>query len=342
MQRKLLLGMSICFLAGSLFLTAPASAAPGTPASLEFGYGARIDSGGLYVAASIRLAAHMQMDWVALDFDWNSIQSAPGLWNEASSFSNAILLARSLGLGALVSVKNAPAWAMTARGPDAEATATLVSSLANSYPNLHAVELFPEANTISGWGAAPDAAAYASVYNTVQARLDADRLDVYLVAGGLLNTLTAPDDVRDVDFLEALYRAGLRPAIVGIRLQTLAGQPLDAPSPVSLRHYEDIRVVMTANGHAEGLVWITNFALPEQSTTDDWLVQAYELMQAQLYLGAAFYAPLNPPAGGLVGMDGMLQPPCFALSAVIGAKKGVAISLEPSVTAGRVKWMVRK
>jgi len=295
MRPRYLIGLLNCLLVCSLAFPSRVWAAPGTPASLEFGYGARIETNSPNMADSMRLAEQLQIDWVALDLDWADLQPEPGAWREDNSFSRAILLARSLGLEALVSIRHPPAWALTAQGPAANATADLIVELAKRYSNLGALELFPEANTLAGWGSAPDAVAYAGVFSAVQARLETENLPVYLVAGGLSNTLSAPEDVRDLDFLQQLYAAGLRPAIVGMRLQGLSGQPLETPSATSLRHYEEIRAVMTANGHAEGLLWVTAFSMPEGAAAE-WLGQAYELMQAQLYLGAAFYGGFNSPA----------------------------------------------
>lgn len=266
--------------------------APGTPHSLDFGYGARLDINNGDIDSFLFLTAQMNLDWVALDFDWDATQPAPGQWNGDSSFSNAIQRANALGLATLVSVKNPPAWALThSGGPDAEKTANLVLTLCRQHPNLAALELLPGANTRSGWGAAPNARNYAHLFETVQAHLDAENVNVYLVAGGLSNALSSPEDARDVDFLGKLYAAGLRPAIIGIRLDNLTGNPLDAPSPGNLRHYENIRAVMTANNHNDGLLWITGISLPAETQEETWLKQAYQMMQSQLYLGTVFYTP---------------------------------------------------
>ncbi len=264
---------------------------PGTPHSLDFGYGARLDIHSGEIDSSLPLAAQRNLDWVALDFDWEFTQPAPGQWNEDSSFSNAIQRANALGLATLVSVKNPPAWALTpSGGPDAEKTAKLVLTLCRQHPNFSALELLPGANTRSGWGAAPNASEYAHLFETVQTHLDAENVNIYLVAGGLRNTPSATEDMSDVGFLEQLYAAGLHPAIIGIRLDNLTGNPLDAPSPGSLRHYEGIRAVMMANGHNDGLLWITGFSLPAGAQDETWLKQAYQMMQSQLYLGAVFYS----------------------------------------------------
>ncbi len=290
--RQLLTGILILLVACSP--TQPQStrptAAPGTPQSLEFGSGARIEMNDPRVEASLRLAARNRLDWVALDFDWEAAQPAPDAWNEASSFSNALRLARSLGLEALVSIKNPPAWALTSTGPDVEQTARLVLKLSRWDSHPSAIELFPNANTIAGWNAPPDANAYARLFESTQARLEAENLKVYLAAGGLSNLLSSSEDIRDVDFLGQLYAAGLRPAILSIRLESVTVDPLAPPAPDSLRHYEEIRAVMTANSHNDGLLWITCLSLPAETEQTPWLEQAYPMMKSQLYLGAVFYS----------------------------------------------------
>lgn len=291
--RTLLMGSLMFLMACSPLPPERTSNPPGTPYSLDFGYGMRIETNQPGADLSLRWAAQNRFDWVALDFDWDSTQPAPETWNEDSLFANAIRQAHSLGLATLVSVKNPPAWAINATGPNAGETAKLILTLGRKYPWLTAIELFPGANTRSGWNAAPSPAAYAQFFQTIQASLDAENLEIYLIAGGLCNTLTSPEDIRDVDFLEQLYTIGLRPAILGIHLETLQGNPLDVPSQNSLRHYEEIRAVMTANDHHEGLLWITGFNLPPEMQPETWLKQADPLMKSQLYLGTVFYSPEN-------------------------------------------------
>ncbi len=266
------------------------TAAPGTPQSLEFGHGARIEINDPRVEASLRLAAQNSLDWVALDFDWEANQPAPEAWNETSSFSNALRLARSLGLETLVSIKNPPAWALTSTGPDVEQTAKLVLKLSRGDSPPSAIELFPAANTRAGWYATPNASAYAHLFESIRARLEAENLKTYLAAGGLSNLLSSPEDVRDVDFLGQLYAAGLHPAILSVRLESVTVDPLAPPAPDTLRHYEEIRAVMTANGHSDGLLWITGLSLPAETEQAPWLEQAYPMMKSQLYLGAVFYS----------------------------------------------------
>ncbi len=141
-----------------------------------------------------------------------------------------------------------------------------------------------------GWNAAPNANAYAQLFQYIQTRLKAESLNVYLTAGGLSNLFSSEEDVSDVDFLAQLYAAGLQPDIISIRLEALNADPLAAPAHNALRHYEDIRAVMTANNHKDGLLWITGLSLPTGTPETPWLEQAYPMMKSQLYLGAVFYS----------------------------------------------------
>src|SRR3972149_1217885 len=96
--------------------------------------------------------------------------------------------------------------------------------------------------------------------------------------------------------------------IVGLRLTALTGDVLATSTqadPRVLRHFEAVRQVMLAYGHARGMVWVTNYhwpaslaglSLSNSSAQIRWLNQALQVMRSQLYLGVAFYDRLNPPA----------------------------------------------
>ncbi|MCS6993981.1 MAG: hypothetical protein NZP74_09155 [Anaerolineales bacterium] len=262
---------------------------PGTPQSLKFGYGIKLSTQQANVEASLHVAARNGLSWVLLEFNWSAAQPTPDAWTLPPNFSHALETARSLGLFTLVSVQNPPDWALTPAGPDAEQTAQLALKLTLLDTPPTALELFPAANTRAGWGAAPNPAAYARLFETVRRQLETKELPVYLVAGGLHNNLSEPDTIRDVDFLSQLYTTGLRPDIISIQLETLTGDPLAAPAPNTLRHYEEVRAVMNAHEHDDGLLWITHFNLVPENEKETWLKEAHAIMQSQLYLGAVFW-----------------------------------------------------
>jgi hypothetical protein len=338
--------MSACFsIALLLFATLislPAQAASGLPDTLQFGYGSRLDINGEHVQPAMNAAAGMGMDWVAIDFDWAEIWYDPGIPPDLNALHHAMALAKNGGLNVMMSIVNAPAWASGPSGPDPELTAGVVVSLANLYPGvLLAVELFPGANTAAGWGAAPDPAAYAHLLSRSAQALKQYESNIVLVAGGLVPLPAASNDkgMGDLEYLNALYKAGAGPwmPIISLRLDEVSGDPMYVPGngePRYLRHFEEVRRVMLQNGHQNGILWISSFSWPDGSIQSsdmaylqpeaqvNWLNGAYRLIRAQLYIGAAFFAHLNPPVNttvpiSLVLSDANLHPAAVEMGKMV-------------------------
>ncbi len=327
------------------FITVPTlgHAASGVPNSPSFGYGGRVDLGGQQVPQAINAAAGLGLEWVAVDFDWAS------LWSDQNTMPNLDALGQAIGqahdkqISVMISIKNVPAWAMTSAGPDAAITANLVIGLARLYPeSFQAVELFPAANTTHGWGTSPNPADYLTLLQTVDTALKNDRRAVLIVAAGLtpLGSNPDPSDMDDLAFLDNLYRLGAAPVmpIVGMRLPEITGEPMLAAGPTEhrvLRHFEEVRQVMRNYDHKDGLIWITGFSWPSGSISPTdaaynqrenqarWLGQAYQLLKAQLFIGAAFFSQINPdptlsPApNSLIQADMSLHPAYTRLSQII-------------------------
>jgi hypothetical protein len=328
----------------------PALAATGLPDSPEFGYGARLDVWGQQINPAVSAAAAMGLDWLAVDFNWARY------WPEASVLPDLHNLYQVMGaakrgnLHVMISITNAPAWAITSSGPDPNLTAGLVLSLYRLFPDtLLAAELFPAANQSSAWGAKPNPQAYADMLKIAQATLYEAGADIVLVAGGLTPLGPEPSeaDIDEINYLKSLYMAGASAfmPVVSVRLTGITGDPLAAPQgsdSIRLRHYEQLRKVMLENEHASGLIWITGFAWPEGMSQVNgralinldeqarWLNQAYRLLRSQLYIGVAFFDQLNPPdqteraansaaltgiiSSTLVFPDSSLHPACNVLT----------------------------
>ena len=298
----LILAIALTFSQVSLAL-----AQRGTPYSLEFGMGARLEPTAARMGKSLRLAAQLPLDWVQIPFHWASDWPEAGAWNVNSPFAQAMAQAEILNLTVMVSVVDAPVWAQTAQGPNPALTAALVADLTATYQQVRAVELFPGANTPGGWGASPNPVAYAALMQAVQARLPTDP-PVYLVAGGLLESVEA-GALPGAEFVRGLYQAGARPAIISLQVVSAEG----AVSSATLRPLEDIRAVMLEQGHSDGLVWLTRLSLPPtlQNAALDaqsaWMREAQMLFRAQLYVGVVFFDMLSAPdATGLLGADGRI------------------------------------
>ena len=313
----------------------PGKAESGMPDSPKFGYGARIDPWGQEIETALNAASEARLDWIGIDFDWGRH------WPDLNSSLNLAGLSRVMSyasdhdLMVLISIIHAPSWALTPQGPDPDLTAGLVAQLSRLYPDtLLAVELFPSANTVRGWGAVPDPEAYSELLKVTGRTLENAGRPTVLVAAGLEPVLTggssqvgsSRQDMDDLLFLQRLYDAGAGNylPIIGVRIPQTAQAPLAPPwkaDPRVLRHYESVRGIMLSNHHSEGRIWITGFSMPGEQPADinsasksmpskanpavneqvRWFNQAMSLMKSQLYIGAVFYGCMNPTAKDIPG-----------------------------------------
>lgn len=287
----------------------------GLPNSAEFGYGVRLDLNGNQINSSISAAASLKINWLAIDFDWTNLWPNKDVNPNLDALIQAMYLAQQNHLNVMISITRPPAWVITPDGPNVEMTVKVLNYLANTFPDiLLAIELFPGANTVQGWGTTPNPKAYFNLLKKATQSLKASESKVTLVAAGLmpLSTDHPASDMNDLDFLQALYNAGAKPfmPIVGIQLLETTGDPMLTPSQSEnrcLRHFEAVRQVMINHDHRMGLIWLTGFSWPAgdiqasdsiyKNTNEQtqWLSQAYQILKAQLYLGVAFFSQINPP-----------------------------------------------
>jgi len=310
----------------------PAAAARGTPESSEFGYGAHLDLQGQFVQDGIQLAKNLQVDWVAVDISWQAIQPSRENQVDWTRLDNVFALLERNKIIVMASVTKPPAWAVSNTGPDPDLAAQLVLQLVQRYSaSISAVELFPAANTRSGWGARPDPAAYMTLWKNVSNVLADSTSPVLLVAAGLVPQVNpTPDQLDDLQFIQGLYKAGAKNQVkvFSLQMQNVTGVPATNPTQDEhrvLRHYEEIRQVMILNQHDKGLLWITQLTAPQDNDAESallaqkqaaWLAQAFQQLRSQLYIGVAFLNRLNPsgdqsdPVNGtpLITLTGDLHP----------------------------------
>jgi hypothetical protein len=292
-----------------------ALAESGLPNSAEFGYGVRLDVYGEQINPSIAAAASLKLNWLALDFDWTNIWSAKDSTPNLEPLDRVMVLAKQTDLNVMISITHPPTWAISNEGPDPALTIQVVKYLVRTYPEeLLAIELFPGANTTQGWGTNPNPNAYLNLLKAVTQELQSSGSTVTIISTGLtpLSPNHPSTDIDDLAFLETLYNAGAQPwmPVVSIRLPETTGDPMFSPTQGEkrcLRHFEEVRQVMIANDHRQGLIWLTGFTWPSgniqsidniyQDTSEQtrWLNQAFQILKAQLYLGVAFFSQINPP-----------------------------------------------
>lgn len=284
----------------------------GLPDSSRFGYGARYYPDAPQAGIALDAAAVIQLDWLAIDFPWQNAQPSPDTAAQFDALDRIMRSPSTQASGILISITSPPAWAMLPSGPNPELVSKLLREIILRFPDrVLAFELFPAANTQRGWGAPPNPIAYAAMLQSVRSSLSDLSTNLNLVAAGLDASVyqTSAESMTDLQYLQALYAAGVASwmPILSLRLPAVQEDILALPTPgqpLVLRHYEQVRQVMLDAGHATGLLWITGFSWPASadSTNDQrlvharWLKEAFDLLQAQLYIGAAFYSCLNSPA----------------------------------------------
>jgi hypothetical protein len=315
MMKKILHFMGI--ITWLLAITRPglALAESGLPNSAEFGYGVRLDLSGEQINASIAAAASLKINWLAIDFDWANVWPTKDSSPDLEPLNQAMLLAQQNHLSVMISIIRPPAWVVSAEGPDLKMTVQVVKYLARTYPEvLLAIELFPGANTIQGWGTTPNPNGYLTMLQATTEALQSIGSPITMIAGGLTPLASNPPagDIDDLVYLDKLYNAGAQAwmPVISIRLTETTGDPMFSPTQDEkrcLRHFEEIRQVMVIHDHRQGLLWLTGFSWPAgnlqasdtiyQSISEQtrWLNQAYQILKAQLFFGVAFFSQINPP-----------------------------------------------
>lgn len=289
----------------------PVQAARGVPGSAEFGYGAHINLDGQQIEQALQLSGSLRLDWLTIDLAWAALMPDPTVAVDFTRLDQVMKAASQNQTAVMISITQPPAWALTDQGPNPNLAAILTQMLASRYPGtLQAVELFPAANTLAGWGAAPNPAAYWSVYSTVRAKLTENNLPIQLIAGGLeILPQAASNAINELDFLRGLFQAGATNIpVVSLRFTEISGQPSDATVAGEtriLRRYEAVRQVMLDNNQGNSLLWVTRLAVPdgtinpaeislkEPAQQSNWLSQAAAQLRAQLSIGMVVFADLN-------------------------------------------------
>lgn len=324
--RRILVPVLILILTVTNFKLVEASR--GMPSTPEFGFGAVLYPNGPAVQEALDMAADLGLDWITVPVTWADYQPAQSAPPALQPLDNIMAFAAQHQIDVLISLSGAPGWAQTSLGPDPAQTARFAALLYQRYPSaLRALELFPAANTRAGWGGQVSAAAYTRLLQQVTNQLHDQKLPMLLIAGGLrpLAANPAAGDIEDVQFLKDLYQQGaasLMP-ILSLQLHDLTGDPLTFPDGSRqhvLRHYEEIRQIMVANHHQNGVIWITQIsqysgtikasdsALDDITLQANWMTQVYIQTRSQLYVGVNIMQSLNSgPEGAAAGVPCLLM-----------------------------------
>lgn len=271
--------------------------------SLELNFGAHVDIFGPHIDLAMETAKNSNLEWIAINVDWARLQPSHDQKPNSQQLENALNLASVNQLKIMISITNAPDWAMAEIGPDYGATSRIIQELLSKYDAIYAVELFPGANTLHGWGTIPNPNAYMAVLITANKIIKQYDRPIKLIVGGFSPTISEYD-IPESTYLENLYQLQGKTllSIISIRYPNVAQDILVNPIPENqsaLRRYETLRNVMINNNHPNGLIWISQFSWPNEAkfTTGQqsgWLITVYNQIKTHLYIQATFFNQLNP------------------------------------------------
>ena len=322
---RITLALAVIFLLLSMTLR-DVFASKGVPGSPEFGFGAVLYPGSSAdLDLTLRKASGLMPDWIYIPVKLDRCFPAPDRQNLAA-LDQILAFTSQHHIAAAISLTDAPEWAMTPDGPDAEIIIKIVQYLIERYPDkIQAIELFPRANTRLGWGRPANPKAYVNLFSKVFRQVQVSGASTLLVAAGLqpLGNEVAPEDMNDLHFLQGIYDQGIGSfmPVVSLQFVELTGDPLSTPSDEEyrvLRHYEQVERVMSANQQGDGLIWITCISLPDGAINPSdlvysepakqvkWLNEIYLQLRAQLYIGAVF--PLSYNSGWDSGIITIFRP----------------------------------
>ncbi len=336
--------LSLLLVTALLFCANQVQASKGVPGSAEFGYGTILDPNftGKPLGKAFTITLHMNPDWVYVPVDWAKTYPEPGK-GDFKTLDQVMQFASRNDISIAISLQHAPDYALTDVGPDEGQTTELVNRLITRYPEqIAAIELFPRANTRQGWGRNASPQGYVSLLKSVSQELSGLPNPPLLVAGGLQPLAVHPQkgDMNDLEFLQGIYKAGGKPymPILSLQFVQITAQPLLPASdsdPFRLRHYEQVRRIMVANGHANGMLWVTHLGIPAGMTDENeqtvWLRNVYSQLRAQLYMGMAFLqssTPSTTPASPMISIiksDGSYHPFYAAFQGMTQAKTDALI-----------------
>jgi hypothetical protein len=305
-------------------------------------------------------ASQLGAHWVRLWGSWEAAQPAPNAWapDVIASMNAAVRDAKAHGLKVLMVVQRSPAWASGGKGgihpPTDPATfGAAMGGLASRVPGVDAWELWNEEDETIFFAGGANPAKYAAMVKAAYPAIKAVQPHDIVVTGATV--------ANDFDFIEALYRQGIKGSFDAVGVHTDTACLVNSPDVhyrepdgrvgrYSFTGYREVHAVMARHGDGDKQIWMTELGWNTQSTapgscnTGMWagqkplgvteaqqaqyLAQAYRCLAADPYIGVALWFGLQDIAGskyaagyGLYRRDGSAKPSAGAFGAL---RRGIA------------------
>lgn len=245
----------------------------------HLGYGVMV----AHPPSHLGLVNDLGFDWYKSFLYWYKIQPTETGGYDWTWLEWRLQETAASGLNLILRVEGPPGWArawdhywapvahdkMTAWREFFRATAEYIATWQESHGASFrvALEVWNEPNLSFQWGdQRVDPAWYTEMVRYAYEGAKAGNPNIIVVAGGLAPTGGTSDGMamNDVDYLEAMYRAGLAGHfdVISIHNYGFGGEPEDkswGSGILNFRRAEDIRAVMVAHGDGDKPVWATEF-----------------------------------------------------------------------------------
>jgi hypothetical protein len=278
---------------------------------------------------TVEMAQQAGIGWAKQEFPWSEIEplrkgefvSPTSQESSWAKYDEIVDLYRSYGIQVIARLDRAPAWA---RPPDSrpetppldyEDFGDFVYAFVEHFSGrVQYIQIWNEPNIYPEWGEqAVDPAGYVEMLRIAFERAkDADP-DVYVLSAPLAETLGEPHpeagkwrSMSDLDFLEAMYQAGVKDNfdILSTNAFGFDRPPADPPDPnvLNFRRVELQRAIMEQHGDAGKAIWFNEYgwnAAPGSFSEDELIwKRVSEEEQAEFTLQGIEYGRAEWPWAG--------------------------------------------
>lgn len=330
---------------------------PGPIAHAGVALGLNVDLVGLPPAEleqALDQAQAVGATWVRQTFAWAEIEPQPSQYHW-TPWDEIVQAVKRRNLRLLAVLDTSPDWAQPPERPHSRTApptfpgdfAAFARAFAERYgSHIDAYQIWDEPNLASHWGGQPaNPAEYAALLRAAAEAIRAVRPDAVIVTAGLAPTIeTGPENLSDVLYLRALYRAGAASAF-----DVVAGKPYGYdtgpddrrvdPEWLNFSRFVLLREEMERHGDGGKALWASHWgwnALPSGWTglPSIW-GQVSEAQQAEYTLRALERARLEWPWAGPLFLERLHGPTAsddprwgFALIAPDGRPRPVYAALQ--------------